>query len=95
MGKSKLLSLSLIASIFLFAVVIWADIPPPPANQQIGITDTTYNNLTEDECRLCHENPEQFPSVKDETITNRHHLLFGQSIAEGCVERDPHEPYPA
>ena len=59
----------------------WATVPPPPANQLIGINDGVYNDLTEEDCRLCHENPDQYP-VEDETLQNRHHLLYGTEIPD-------------
>ncbi len=56
------------------AMVIWANVPAPPANQTIGIEDSVFNDLQEVDCRLCHENPDQFP-VDPEYIPDRHHLL--------------------
>ena len=61
--------------ILMTALPLRADIPAPPANQFIGINDGVFNDLVEDDCRLCHENPDQYP-VEDETIPNRHHLLY-------------------
>jgi hypothetical protein len=64
------------------AMVIWADVPAPPANQQIGIPDGIYNDLEEADCRLCHENPDQFP-VEPESIPDRHHLIINTSVTVG------------
>ena len=58
-----------------------ATILPPPANQFIGINDGVFLDLVEDDCRLCHENPDQYP-VEDETLPNRHHLLTGTEIPD-------------
>lgn len=58
----------------MIAVPLRADVPPPPANQIIGINDGVLNNLVEADCRFCHENPEQFP-VDDVSIPDRHHIL--------------------
>jgi hypothetical protein len=46
--------------------------PPPPVRQELGLPDTSFNNLTEAECRMCHPG-----------MVNRHHLLYGDSIAAG------------
>jgi hypothetical protein len=54
---------------------------PPPVRQEIGIQDILYNNLTESDCRFCHENPVQFP-VLDVSIPDRHHLLEGNVIPD-------------
>jgi hypothetical protein len=50
-------------------------------NQIIGVNDGVFNDLDEADCRLCHENPDQFP-VEDETLPNRHHLLYGTAIPD-------------
>jgi hypothetical protein len=67
--------------ILMTALPVRADIPAPPANQFIGINDGVFHDLVEDDCRLCHENPDQYP-VEDETIPNRHHLLTGTEIPD-------------
>jgi hypothetical protein len=61
--------------------VLWADVPAPPVNQTLGVDDGIFNDLTEADCRLCHENPDQFP-VDDETVPNRHHLLVDTVISD-------------
>jgi hypothetical protein len=49
--------------------------------QAIGIEDQVYGNLVEADCRLCHENPDQFP-VLDDSIPDRHHLIYGTPIPD-------------
>ena len=71
--------LVMVLSILMTAFPLWADILPPPTNQFVGINDGVFNDLVEEDCRLCHENPDQFP-VEDETIPKRHHLLYGTAI---------------
>lgn len=61
------------------ALPVRATVPAPPANQQIGMPDGVFNNLEEIDCRLCHENPDQFP-VDDFSIPDRHHLLHNTPI---------------
>jgi hypothetical protein len=63
------------------AMAIRANTPAPPVNQTIGIDDSVFDNLAEADCRLCHENPGQFP-VDPETIPDRHHLLIGQQVSD-------------
>ncbi len=43
-----------ISTIFLFAGIVLAVIPPPPVNQNMGVNDTLFNNLVEANCRGCH-----------------------------------------
>ncbi|NIN35500.1 MAG: hypothetical protein GTO60_10580, partial [Gammaproteobacteria bacterium] len=53
--KRKIYSLTLVLALTLaFAVPALADIPAPPANQQVGIPDGIFNSLAEADCRLCH-----------------------------------------
>jgi hypothetical protein len=42
-------------------------VPPPPANQLLGIYDTTVNNFNETICRGCHTSG----------LPDRHHILTG------------------
>lgn len=59
------------------AVISWANVPPPPVNQILGIPDTSFNNLTEPDCRVCHQNPN---IVNPGTIPDRHHLLVNKPL---------------
>jgi hypothetical protein len=87
--KPKLLSLTMVlALIIAFAMSTLADVPAPPANQTIGIYDGIFNDTVEEDCRLCHEDPD---IVSGESyIPNRHHLLMNSSIQTGecSVNRD-------
>ena len=65
----------------------WANVPPPPVNQNLGIPDSTFNNLNKLNCAYCHA-PEKLsaedraqigwtfeaPTMKDGIIADRHHL---------------------
>ncbi len=62
-----------------FAMIVWANVPPPPVNQQLGIDDGVFNNLAEADCRLCHEDP---LIVDPGSIPDRHHLLVGTPIGD-------------
>ncbi|MDP3696107.1 MAG: hypothetical protein Q8R42_08345, partial [Desulfocapsaceae bacterium] len=59
------------------AVISWANVPPPPVNQTLGIPDASFNNLTEPDCRVCHQNPN---IVNPGTIPDRHHLLVNKPL---------------
>ena len=51
-----------------------------PVSQNIGMPDTTFDNLVEAECRLCHEDP---LIVDPESVPDRHHLLMNSAISVG------------
>jgi hypothetical protein len=82
MQRKKLsLILAIVSSALLFASAVWADIPAPPANQQLGINDGVFNNLLEAECRVCHEDPDIVSGGSN--IPDRHHLLINSTIQTG------------
>ena len=56
---------------FIVAQDLWATVPPPPANQIIGINDGVFNDLTEADCRVCHG-----------ITVDRHHLLYNSEIPD-------------
>lgn len=51
----------------------WSDVPAPPVNQAIGMPDVVFGELTEADCRSCH----------DDAVPDRHHLLHGTPIPPG------------
>lgn len=80
MKAKVLLSLTLTTAVMLLMVAAsWADVPPPPVNQIIGLPDGVFNDLVEPGCRACHEDP---GIVNPGTIPDRHHLLVGQEIPD-------------
>ncbi len=80
MSKMMFILTLVFAFTIVFAMLSYANVPPPPANQIIGIPDTSFNNLVEDDCRFCHEDPN---IVDDANIPNRHHLLVGTAVPSG------------
>ncbi len=56
-----------------------ADVPAPPVNQNIGMSDVQFGVLLEPDCRVCH----------DSGLPRRHHLLIGQPLPTGSLA-----PYP-
>jgi hypothetical protein len=76
MMKKMLPSILTLAGVtLLFASVSVADVPAPPVNQTIGIDDVSLGDLSEADCRICH----------DSAIPERHHMLYGQPIPPGSV----------
>jgi len=77
---------SLLHAVALLAVPIissnaLAAVPPPPANQNQGIPDGVFNNLTEPVCRTCHnQTPPPGIPVNPMYLPNRHHLKVGMVI---------------
>jgi len=85
--KKNVLSLTFIFALILaFALPVLASVPPPPANQTIGVDDTVFGEFTEADCRLCHEDPD---IVGPTSIPDRHHLLYGSAIPSGSIVPDP------
>ncbi len=77
------MKLRYIAAAMLFIGLVglaWALVPPPPANQLLGIYDTTVNNFNETLCRNCHTSG----------LPDRHHILTGPPTFEyGCQDCHP------
>ena len=83
MKRTSVKSIIVLAGVLmLFASPGWADVPPPPANQIIGLTDGVFNNLDEAECRICHDDPD---IAGDPDNVTRHHLLYDQPIPPNSV----------
>jgi hypothetical protein len=62
-----------------FASAAWADIPAPPVNQDIGMFDSSIGDVTEADCRVCHNSG----------VPDRHHMLYGDPIPPGSVAPNP------
>ncbi len=77
-----------------FGSFVWAALPPPPVNQNIGIPDTSFNFLDVSLCKSCHhasqnnEEPLNGAPVKRGLNANRHHLSIGEPI-DGVPEYPP------
>ncbi len=91
-----------LATVLLLSLAFtgWAAVPAPPANQNLGIDDGVFNNLAEDQCRLCHgPNAEpDSPVAPEPTNVDRHHLRVDTLIgtdptqdpsAAPCLDQDP------
>ena len=61
------------------AMTAWAIVPAPPVNQTLGMEDTSFDNLTAAECRVCHVGSQ----------ADRHHLLYNSEVADPSIV-----PYP-
>lgn len=69
----KLSILALVAGIAMIAGLAVANVPAPPVNQDLGFDDHSFNELTEAECRVCH----------DSGVPDDHHLLYGSLMPVG------------
>ena len=65
--------------ILLLVSLAMAVIPPPPANQEIGIYDTVFTGFTTEECKECHTPP----------LADRHHALIADE-GKLCLDSDCH-----
>lgn len=81
MGRLLLICGFTVGLIFANTFSVRADVPPPPVNQLIGVNDGIFNNLTEEECRFCHEDPGIVSG--DSHIPDRHHNLVNSAIRTG------------
>lgn len=72
----KALLASLMFSLLMAVSVSYADVPPPPVNQYLGIPDGTFGNLKEAQCRGCHEERafSMFSSFDQTDVPSRHHI---------------------
>ncbi len=62
---------------------LWASIPPPPVNQNIGIPDGVFNDMTFQTCLGCHGDPENSPApVNSSYLPDRHHLRINTPIGD-------------
>ncbi len=71
----------ILAVLLLFgaASISLAAVPPPPVNQNLGIGDSSFNNLDEAGCRFCHEDPNV---TGDTSNVDRHHLRMGTIVPD-------------
>ena len=69
MIRKGLIYLTTTLMILLLVSLAMAFVPPPPANQNLGLYDTVFTGFTTEECKNieCHG---------DENLPNRHHLLI-------------------
>ena len=74
----KALSLAVLV-LFGAASISLAAVPPPPVNQNLGIGDSSFNNLNEAECRVCHEDPN---ITGDTSNVDRHHLRMDTIVPD-------------
>ena len=71
-----------VAAFVSLTMSCWADVPPPPVNQEIGFPDISAGNWEEADCRACHQTG----------VPNRHHLLYGEPLPDE-IDRSA-IPYP-
>ena len=62
--KRILYGLTILIAVLSISIAL-AIVPPPPANQDLGLYDTVFGEFTEDECRSCHSSG----------VPDTHHML--------------------
>jgi hypothetical protein len=81
MSKKMVTVLIVLGFTLTYAMASFAAMPAPPVNQNLGIGDSTFNNLVTDDCRWCHNQNPPAPYPVDATyLPDRHHLLVGTTI---------------
>lgn len=84
--KKSLISLAMTAALLLgMAAVLWATVPPPPANQFLGIYDTKFGNLTKTDCQGCH-------TGTDTQLADMHHALINSVVPAASCIRQSNQP---
>jgi hypothetical protein len=63
--KMRYVFIFAIGLVILMQTMVLALIPPPPANQNMGMYDTLFVNVTESGCRNCHASG----------VSNTHHNI--------------------
>ena len=82
LAKRVLLYL-ILAAVAAASSVVSASVPPPPVNQNIGIPDGVFNDMTYQTCLGCHGDPENAPApVNTGYLPDRHHLRVDTPIGE-------------
>ncbi len=87
--------LALIATVVIISPsMTWANVPPPPVNQYLGVPDVRYRDMTSATCLECHGNPGKAAApVKSGYLPDRHHLRIdtpiGRFSASPFPERSP------
>ena len=83
MKKITMLIIAIAALSMFVASVSIANVPAPPVNQTIGIDDKEFIEMTEAECRVCH----------DAGVPDAHHMLYGSDMPDGvCSATDDPAP---
>ncbi len=77
----KLLKGALVTAAIVMAGGAWAKLPPPPVNQNLGIPDGRFADMTYQTCLGCHGDPKNAPApVKIGYLPDRHHLRVDTPI---------------
>jgi len=74
-------------AILIFISIAVANVPPPPANQDIGIYDTNYSDFTEPECRECHSSG--VPDTHHLLVQEGYECLYCHVVSPGGGIEDP------
>ncbi len=81
---NKIIKAGILLAVGLFLTMTfsaYAEVPPPPVNQNLGIPDTVFDSIEEEDCRVCHgANPPPGVPVDPTYLPDRHHLLVDTPI---------------
>ncbi len=70
----------------------WANIPPPPVNQNLGMPDGVMNDMTFHTCLGCHGDPASAPApVNIGYLPDRHHLRVDTPIEQYTASPFPED----
>ncbi len=83
MNISKQVKILVFTAICIAGTSSWANIPPPPVNQNLGIADGVMNNMTFYNCLECHGDPANASApVNLGYLPDRHHLRVDTPIGK-------------
>ncbi|MEN8262455.1 MAG: hypothetical protein ABFR82_03235 [Nitrospirota bacterium] len=89
-GNRKLLTFLVFMIVILATYVFLTPVAEceaqPPVRQNLGFPDSSIADLTEEDCRFCHEDPN---IVDDSNIPDRHHLLLGTPVPNPTIRPFP------
>ncbi|HFC53657.1 MAG TPA: hypothetical protein ENJ43_04415 [Gammaproteobacteria bacterium] len=76
----------------LLCGTLWATVPPPPVNQNMGIPDGVFNDMTFQTCLGCHGDPGNSPApVNSGYLPDRHHLRIDTPIGDYSASPFPED----
>lgn len=79
MKKKYIIAVNAALMLFICAATSSADVPPPPAEQNLAIKDGVFNKMVESDCRVCHNaTPPDGVPVDTTYLPDRHHALVDQ-----------------